>query len=188
MVAKVIEVHLPEYDIKSKPKFNELGHKVDEIISRSFPNGRYLFRAIGMQDHPKLSINEFISIIQKLGYDKYDSERRGTRHDEFSRYDFDIQADGFEIKDGKVIPDELFEYKSLFGELAYNFYRCAPIDREDAVRIDLLLIYDENKFVHSKKKEDGRPPIEPGLVKYLYRFKDQKRKSDALLGIIKILR
>jgi len=186
-MAKVIEIHIPEYDFKNTLDYAKIGPKVDQLILSNFPNGRYLFRAVGMVDHPNLTINEFASIILKLGYDKYDPKRKSVRHDEFSRYDYDIQVEGFEIRDSKIILDEFFKHNSLFGECTYNFRVGAPQDRGYPVRIDLLLIYDAKKLVKARRKP-GAKAIEPGLVNYLYKFKSSQHKADALLGIIKILR
>ncbi len=85
MKTKVIEVRLPEYHLKKKPDYVKLGKEVDEVIEKSFPDGKYILRALGSDDHPNLSLNELAEIILKTETDRYDSNRKGLCHDEFCR-------------------------------------------------------------------------------------------------------
>ena len=185
MAAKIVEVSLPEYNIKKKPDYLKLGKKVDSVIEKSFPDGKYILRAIGSSDHQGISLHGLVNIILKKGTDKYDPKRKDVCYEEFCEFDYDIQASTFEIKNGKLIVTGN-KYPSIFGEVVYNFFEHAPTDRGYAVKIDLLLIYDPKKLAKAKltnpniKRKRGR------WDKYLYKFKDQKNKKDALLGIVKI--
>ncbi len=187
MVTKVIEVHLPEYHIKEKPEYLKIGRKVDEILESSFPDGKYIIRAISSQDHPRCSINELVKIILKLGTDRYDPNRMAVAHEEFCEYDYDIQASTFEIKGGKIVPNKEDKYPSIFGSIIYNFYENTLGDRGYSVRIDLLLVYDINKLKKAEKVNFNIKRDRPGWDLYLYKFKNQEKKKNALLGIVKIL-
>ncbi len=188
MAAKVTEVHLPEYTTKKKPDYVKLGKKVDRIIEKNFPNGRYILRAVGSEDHPDLTLDKLADIILKTGTDKHDPNRKGVCHDEFSVYDYDIQAGTIKIKNRKLAIPKSYKYPTEFGDIIWHFYEHAPLDRGHIVRIDLLLFYDPKKLKKARKLHPEAQNVRRGLNKYLYKFKEPENKKDALLGIIKILR
>ncbi len=188
MPVKIVEISLPEYKIKSKPKYIELGRKVDFEIEKNLPDGQYVYRAIGADDHPNLSLNEFVSIILKYGTDKYNPNRKEVCHEEFCMYDHDIQTGFFEIKNQKIILDNSYEYNSLFGDTIKKFYENVLLDRGYSIRIDLLIIYDANQLEKVKKINPKAKRARPELEECLYKFKNPKNKKDALRAIIKILR
>lgn len=188
MAAKIIEINLPEYNINKKPNYVKLGKKVDKILEESFPDGKYVLRALGSDDHPNLSLNKLAEIILKTGTDRYDPDRKGVCHDEFSGYDYDIQAGTIKIKNGKLVIPKSYKYQTEFGDIVWHFYEHTPLDRGHAVRIDLLLIYDSRQLKKAKKFHPKSQGVRRGLNNYLYKFKDPEKKKNALLGIIKILR
>ena len=188
MIIKVIKVHLPEYDINQKSDYFKLGKKVDKVIEKSFLDGKYILRALSSDDHPNLSLDKLADIILKIGTDKYDLNKKGVSHDEFSGYDYDIQAGTIEIKNRKVIIPKDYKYPTEFGDIIWHFYEHTPLDRGYAVRIDLLLIYDQKQLKKAKKFKSKALSVRKGLNNYLYKFKHPEKKKDALLGIIKILR
>ena len=187
MPVKVIELNLPEYTLGSKPDYTRLGKEVDDLIIKNFPEGRYIVRAIGKDDHPSLSLKELVEVIIETGTDRYLPDKKGVAHDFFSDYDYEIHASLIEIKDGKIIQFEDYDYESFFAEIIYNFYENAPKDRGHAVRIDLLLFYDPKMVLKAKKVYSNNEPAKD-LDLFLYKFKNPDNKKDALLGIVKILR
>ncbi len=188
MVAKTVEIHLPKYHIKKKPDYVKLGKKVDKVIEQSFPDGKYILRALGSNDHSKLTLNKLADIALKTGTDKYDPKRKGVCHDEFSGYDYDIQAGTIRIRKRKLVIPESYRYLTEFGDIIWHFYEHTRLDRGYAVRIDLLLLYDPKKLMKAKKFHPNARSVRKGLNKYLYKFKHPKNKKGALLGIVKILR
>jgi hypothetical protein len=188
MTAKVITISVPEYTVVKKPDYLMLGKTVDKAIENNFENGKYIYRALSIDNHPGLTLDRLISIILKLGTDKYDPERKSVCHEQFSVYDYDIQAGSFVIKDSKIVIEESDTYPTLFGDTIYDFYENAPQDRGYPVRIDLLVLYDPKKLELAKLKNPKAAGVDPGLAKYLYKFTDSKNKRGALLGVIKILR
>lgn len=188
MTAKIIEVHVPEYHLNTKPDYIKIGRKVDAEIVKNLPDGQYVCRAIGKDDHPNLSLNEFVKIVLKLGTDKYDSKRKEVCFKDFCMYDHDIQAGDFEIKNHKIILDNSNIYHSMFGDIAKKFYENVLLDRGYRVRIDVLIIYDANKLVRAKKIDPKAESARPELEECLYKFKDPEHKQEALVGIVKILR
>jgi len=188
MKPKIIEVPLSEYTIKKKPDYFAIGRKVDKVIEKSFPDGKYILRAIGLTDHKGLSLNRLTDIILKTGTDKYDPKRKGVAHDEFSGYDYDIQAGVIQVKDSKLVIPKSYKYQTEFGDIIWHFYEHVLLDRGYAVRIDLLIIYDPRKLVKARKIHPKAQNVSKELSKYLYKFKDPTNKRKALLGVIKILR
>jgi len=187
MAVKVIEVRLSEYHIKKKPDYVKLGGKIDRVIEKSFPDGEYILRALGSDDHPNLTLNKLAEIVLKTGTDRYDPNRKGVCHDEFCGYDYDIQAGTIEIRNGKLVIPKDYKYPTEFGDVIWHFYERASLDRGYAVRIDLLLVYDPKQLEKARKFHPKARSVRRGLNNYLYKFKRPKNKKDALLGIIKIL-
>lgn len=187
-MTKVIEVRLPEYNVKKKPDYVKLGRKVDRIMEKSFNDGKYILRAISTDEHPQLSLNELAQTVIKTGTDKYEHGRKGAAHKEFSGYDYDIQAGKILIKSGKLQLPKSNKHRTEFGDIIWHFYEHAPHDRRYSVRIDLLLIYDSSKLKKARKFHPKARSLRKGLNRYLYKFKNPENKREALLGIVKILR
>jgi len=184
----VVSVSVPEYTVKKKPDYLKVGKIVDKAIENYFSNGKYIYRALSKDDHLELTLDELVSIILKLGTDKYDPARKSVCHEQYSVYYYDIQAGSFEIKNSKIVIETTGTYSTLFGDTIYDFYENAPQDRGHPIRIDLLMFYDAKKLEPAKLKSPESTGVGPRLEKYLYRFKDRENKRGALLGILKILR
>ena len=188
MDVKIVTVSTPEYIVGEKPDYIKIGKKVDEAIESNFSDRKYIYRAIGIDDHPGLSLDELVAIILESGTDRYDGERKDICHEQFSAYDYDIQAGSFEIKNSKIVIDDSDNYPTLFGDTIYDFYENAPLDRGYPVRIDILTLYDPNTLKPAELIIPRATGVDPRLEKYLYKFRDRENKKEALLGIIKILR
>jgi hypothetical protein len=188
MSAKIFTVTVPEYTVNEKPDYLRIGKIVDTAIEENFSDGRYIYRALSSDDHPHKTRDELVSIIIELGTDKYDPSRKSVCHEQYSVYDYDIQAGSFEIKNAKIVIEPTDNYPTLFGDTIYDFYENAPYDRGYPVRIDLLTLYDVSKLEPAKLKNPDSLGVDPRLSKYLYRFKDRDNKQEALLGIVKIMR
>lgn len=188
MAMKIISIHIPEYKLEIEPNFLNIGEKVDRLIEKNFDDGKYILRAIGKDDHPLMSLEDLISAILKIGTDKYNPKRKSVVEDDFKDYNYDIQGELFEIKNGKILLEEKSTIHSLFGDVIYKFYKHAPLDRGYSIRIDLLLLYNANKLIRAKKINQNLKRVDPKFEKYLYKFENESNKKEALFGIIKILR
>jgi len=186
MKTKIITVNLPEYTIDKEPAYDKLGLVVDRAIEKELPDGRYIIRAISIDEHKGLSVDELIAKILELGTDKYDPKRKPVAYEDFQAYDYDIQAGYFDIKDGKIVdyPDD--ECRTTFGTTIYEFYVNTPFDRGYPVRIDLLLLYDPEKLELAKIVNNDLPKPRAGLEKFLYKFKNPDNKKEALVGLVKV--
>ena len=78
------------------------------------PNGQYVYRAVGKDDHPNFSLNELVGIVLKQGTDKYDPKKKEVCFEEFCMYDHDIQAGAFEIMNHEIILDDSYLEKYLY--------------------------------------------------------------------------
>lgn len=185
---QIIKVSLPQYTISQAPDYDLLGAIVDKAIEKEFIDGNYIIRAISIDEHKGMTVDQLIEKIVELGTDKYDLKRKAVADADFLAYDYDIQAGSFEIKNGKIVPDTENECQTLFGTTIYNFYVNTPFDRGYAVRIDLLLIYDPARLEQAKLVNPQYKKPRAGLEQFLYKFKDPQSKCDALLGIVKIER
>lgn len=180
-MVKIISISLPEYTIDKKPDYVSLGTKIDEVIASNF-DGEILVRSISMTDHPQLTMDQMVKIILEKGTDKYDPNRKAVGHEEFSGYDYDIQAGKVKTEDGRIVGE------SEGADIIQKFYENALLDRGYRLRIDLLVIYDPAKMILAKKIGDRKPSVHPRLERFMFKFKDPNDKLAALLGIIKILK
>jgi len=187
MVIPVYQVTVPEYNILSKPNYLKIGKKVDRLLEENLSDGVYIIRAISSDDH-EINLDELTKIIIEKGTDKYDEKRKPVCHKEFSSYDYDIQASKLEIKNSKLVIPSSYKYQSEFGDIVYHFYEHTPFDRGYSLRIDLLLVYDFKKLKKAKKYNPESKGVRKGLNNYLYKFKDPKRKKEALIAVFQILR
>jgi hypothetical protein len=179
MQPKVITISIPEYTLDTQPDYLAVGGKIDQVVEENF-EGKFLVRALSINDHPQYTLDELADIILKTGTDKYDQNRKGVAHEEFEPYKPDIQAGIIEVKDGKLISEP-------FAEDVRRFYENTLIDRGYRLRIDLLVFYDPNKLVRAEKLDTTTPSVEPHLEEYLWRFKNPENKAEAVKRIIKIL-
>jgi hypothetical protein len=183
---KIIRVPVPEYHVRDRPDYDVIGSKVDQAIGKVLSDGVYIIRSIGLQDHAGLTLDQLVQIVLATGTDKYDSDRTAVGQEEFSGYDYDIQAGPVEVKRGRLEPDESDD--TVFGGIARHFFEGAPLDRGYPVRIDLLLLYDPAKMLRARKRDSGAKGVRKGLNKFLYKFRDPADKKGALVGLVEILR
>lgn len=175
----IIPLPLPEYTIDTQPDYAALGARIDAVIEKNFSGKDVAIRAISIDDHPQLTLDQLAQIILETGTDKYDPNRKGVGHDDFEPYKPDFQA-GF----GTVGKDLVNEGAGIIQK----FYENVLLDRGYRLRIDLLIVYDLHKLVRAEKDPNTPNTIHPRLESYLFRFKDPEHKPEALLGIVKILR
>ena len=182
------EVSVPEYTVDREPDFRSLGGKVDRAIEVNFPDGKYVLRAVSLDEHPTLTIAELTRMILTVGTDKYDPQRRSVGQDEFSGYDYDIQAGTIEIRDSRLVIGPEERYRTIFGGTAWHFYHGAKLDRGRPVRIDLIMLYDPTKLVRARKWHPRAKSVRRGLNHFLYKFKDPHHKDAGLRGLVQVLR
>ncbi len=117
----IVEVRVPEYRVDREPDYRSIGTRVDRAIEANFPDGEYLLRAIGVDDHPGLTLSELVRIVVTTGTDKHDPGRGSVGHDEFSGYDYDIQAGPIEIRQARLLPSRVEPLPTVFGGIVRHF-------------------------------------------------------------------
>jgi len=168
-------LHLPAYQVAAKPDYKVIGAFVDDELKKHFMGQMVGLRALGSQEHPGKSINELVEIIKRDGTDRYDSERSGDRYDNLEGKHIDLF----------LLPRKITERSKIFWQLAWSFYESPLKLRGKPVRIDILVIYDLTKLkaVRTTHTHEGYSVTKrDGVV-----FREPGKKSEAVLGIIKIL-
>ena len=170
MDIKTVSIKLPNYKLGQPINFVDIGTEIDKVVSENFPQGDIAIRAISLRDHGKLSREDLIEIISKLGTDKYDSQRKmAVAHDFY-------QDKGVELF---AVPIRKGEKVAFASEMVEDFAVGAIQDRGYALRIDLLIIYDLNQL------EEIPIQYPEWIGKDAFRFKRMDKKS-ALKGFVRI--
>lgn len=173
MQPKIISLTVPEYQVGTEPDYKAIGKIVDDELRKHFMARPIVARGIGSSEHPDKTIDDLVEIIKRDGTDRYDPNRTGDRYENIQGKHIDLF--GFRRKVGPRM--------QLFKDVAYGFYRSALGIHGKAVRIDILIIYDATKLKAVVHQYEGRPDRKrDGFV-----FCIPERKSEAILGIMKIL-
>lgn len=184
---KILEISLPEYTATEKPDYIKIGAKLDRLIEENFSEFQEIaIRAVGLIDHPGKTLDGLVKSISETGTDKYDSNRKSFVHEEFSAYDFDLQASRYYFEERHLLSKDQTDLPPSAG-IIRGFNEWTLQDRGYKIRLNLLLIYNMEELELGKKIKADAPDLREGLTKCLFKFKDSKRKQDALVGIIKLL-
>lgn len=167
-------IKIPQVYWDNKPDFEKIGAKIDKCLKSHFLGKKVAIRALGSEEHKGKTIDNLISIIKKLGTDRYSPHRKGDRYDNLEGKHIDFFALDFKIKKGG-------EYFKQFLE---PFYFWPIADRNRPIRIDIAIIYDLSQLKRIEHRYKGR---ESEIKKDGFVFKYPKKKSDSIIGIIKIL-
>lgn len=181
---RVVSFSIPEYKIDTEPDFQNIGMRVDNLIGKEFGDGQIAIRCIGSMDHPPLTLDKLIQNIIESGTDRYDPARKSILDEGFEDYKFDIHALECYIENGKLKCNDNHIMESVTGEIFYDFYHNAKLDRGYSVKIDIMIIYNMD-FLLSPLKVNlkANNPWE----KHLFRFRNPNEKNKAILGIVKLL-
>jgi|SRR3989344_9607256 len=168
----IYEISLPEYTINQKPKYDQIGVKLDLFIKQHFLGKKVCIRAVGSQDH-KLAKTDLIKRIIEQGTDKYEKDK----HSFWNEWDVyrDKGIDLFACFK-KITKDFHFMH-----EVIGDFYEGALADRGYSIRIDILLFYDPDKLENIPIKY-----AENDIGEDAWKFKFPEQKKEALIGIIQI--
>lgn len=175
MTPPVLTISLPEYKTNEKPDVLKIGSKLDNLFEKNFHGKSVVIRCISTQDHPGKILDELADIVLKTGTDKYDATRKGIG--------YHVGSDQGKHIDFFGTPIDITDHTDIFTlELLNDFYHGAQGDRGYHLRIDLVMIYDPTKLMLVEHLYGDDVEESDGFV-----FKDPEHKSDALLGIIKVL-
>jgi len=170
---KVLNVHLPHYNLDLEPDHKNIGKPVDELLKQHFMGQTVLIRALGSMEHPNKSVDEMIKIIETTGTDRYDPERTGDRYANIQGRYIDLYA----------LRRTISARTKLFWQLSWSFYQSPLKTRGYPVKVDILVVYDPKQLKAVVHQPEGHPHVKrDGFV-----FKHPEDKSAAILGIIKII-
>lgn len=168
------KMKIPKVYENKKPNFDLIGNKIDNKLKKYFLNKKVAIRAVCSGDHGGKSADDLIKIIKKLGHDRYNPKRKGDRYDNVDNHHIDFFALDYKINNnGKY-----------FENLLIPLYYWPIINKKKPNKIDIIIIYDLLKLKRIKHRYKGR---ENEIKKDGFIFKDKNNKSDAIIGIMKIL-
>jgi len=180
MKIPVYSIKILGYNVRKKPDHNEIGKKIDKIIKKHFLGKKIAIRVLSSSEHNGKTVIELISLIKKLGTDRYNPQRKGDRYENIDKKKIDFFALPYLVK----------EKTKMMFQFIEAFYIYPIRYKEKPIRIDLILIYDLSKVKQVKyrykgyeyEKREGEK-MEDGFV-----FKNSKNKKEALIGIIQVKR
>ena len=176
-VVPVYSIALPEYTVEKQPNYALVGRALDQVIEMHFAGKEIVLRAVGLVDHPGLSLEELLAMIQVHGTDRYDPNKEGLHYGPQIPGNVTLHALKCRVTDRLRSPHyegERCPSGSVMGEVVDNFYGGARLDRGYSVRLDVLMVYSLDQMEM--------------LGTCYYRFRDPARKQDAMLGLVAILR
>lgn len=165
---------IPKVYADKKPDFDKIGAKIDKRLKKHFLGKKLVIRVLGSEEHKGKSVDDLIRIIKRIGYDRYDTKRKGDRYKNVDKKHIDFFALEFNIK----------KNEECFKQFIEPFYYWPIVSRNKPIRIDIAIIYDPTKLKVVKHRYKGR---EKEIKRDGYVFKNPSNKLDAILGIIKIL-
>ena len=189
---KLLQLALPDYQLKNEPDFHSIGLKVEEKIGEEFPNQWLAMRGISLADHEGKSAADLQALILEHGTDRYDPHRKGVHHEMDEKFGIELHAIALKHEDSFICPhyqEKAKEGFSALGGFFEDFNQGAILDRGYALRINFLLFYelDQLEVAPMKWTEHGpsftRLYIEP-MHASCFRFKDSAKKREALLGLL----
>jgi hypothetical protein len=172
---EIYEISLPEYQVDHEPDHERIGAKVDELIKSRFMGQDILIRCLSSCEHPGKSRDEIVDIISEKGHDRYDPHRKGDRYENNENRTIDIFA----------LPFSVSAHSQMFSAFTWPFYHWGKERSGEPVRIDIVIIYDQEKLAPVGYTYAGRE--HEGVKSDGFVFKDQKNRRSAVKAILKIL-
>jgi len=173
----IYEFSIPEYNFKKgKPNFDHISSKIVECLREHYMGKRIALRFLGSKEHKGKSVDELIKTIKHVGHDRYNLKRIGDRYENIGKSKIDLFALEFEV--GKSREEECIKWA------LDSFYEYSLKDVGHPVQIDIGIIYDLSKLKVVEHKYVGR---EDEVKRDGFVFEDQDNKSEAILGILKMI-
>ena len=130
-------------------------------------------------------------MILASGTDRYDPERKGSLHLAYDPYGVELHVAPCTVSATSLrssMCDGVTFYgttQSVMAETVSDFYAGPPLDRDGVpLRIDLITVYDlaQLEGIPIPFHGDEKPPLSA------CRFRHPGRRSEAVLGLVKVLR
>ncbi len=175
MEIPVYTISLPEYGTDQEPDHEVVGKKVDDLIKKYFLGQYVAIRCVSSAEHPGKTTDEMIEIIQRLGHDHYDQNRKGDRYENNEGKTIDIFAFDYQVE----------EDTKMFSVFTWPYFHLTWREPMRPVRIDIVMIYDPMKLKQIEFSYAGRE--HEGTRSDGWVFKEPDNKPAAIKGIIKIV-
>lgn len=155
----------------TKPDFEKVSQPIIDFLRQHFLNKRIGYRMLSSVEHEGKGVNDLVRIIQKLGHDRYDTQRKDNK---YSKIDLDqIELFMLEIEVGQELGDDGEEQiKHAF----HSFYVCS----EPPIKVDIAVVYNLSAF-------ERRPFLYRNKEEVGHVFKTSIVPSQAILAILKIV-
>lgn len=166
----IYTINLPNYTVTEEPNHAIIGRTVDTYLKQRFLGQTIVVRGLSSKEHPEISTEELIKVIEHHGTDRYDPKRAGDRYENIQGKHIDLFA--FRRK--------VTERTKLFQYMSWGFYHGSIAIHGEPVRVDILTIYDASRLKRVAHQYEGRDDVKrDGFV-----FKDPGDKVAALRAII----
>jgi len=189
----ITTISLPAYNVSEPPDAEAVGAALDDVICRNFgQNGEcgIGIRCISLIDHPGHTRDSLADLIIATGTDRHDPDRKGPLHHAYDRYGVELHVGACTVSatalrshtsDGATFYGTT---ESVMAETVSDFYVGPPVDRGGVpLRINLITGYDlaQLEGIRIPFHGDEKPPFSA------CRFRFPDRRSEAVLGVIKVL-
>ena len=166
-------IRIPKVYWDNRPDFQSIGAKIDVCFKKHFMGRNVAVRALSSGEHPGKSRSDMIEIIQAIGHDRYDPNRKGDRYENIDNFPIDFFAIDFKVEEQDVYFEHFIE----------PFYFWPVSEGKKPVRIDLAIVFDLSKLERVKHRYEGREN-ETKRDGFVFRYPEDK--PGAVLGIIEI--
>ncbi|WP_020577155.1 hypothetical protein [Actinopolymorpha alba] len=187
-------ISLPAYNVTRPPDVEAVGAALDEVIRKNFgqeEEREVAIRGVSLIDHPAHTHDSLAEVITATGTDRYDPRRVGPTDGGYARYGVELHIAPCTVS-ATSLRSRMTETPTLHGTITQSvmaktvsdFYVGPQVDRGGVpLRIDLITIYDLTQLegIPIPFHGDEKPPLSA------CRFKYPDRRSEALLGLIKVL-
>ncbi len=193
MPPTIASVALPTYKITEPPDAEAFGAVLDEVICETFGQGgprEIGIRSVSLFDHPGHTHDSLSDEILASGTDRHDPEHTSVLSETYDPFDVDLHIVPCTVS-ATSLESEMCDGSTFYGttqsvmaEAVSDYYAGPPLDRDGVpLRIDLLTIYDlaQLEGIPIPFHDGEKPPFSA------CRFRHPDRRSEAVLGLVKVL-
>ncbi|KAA3637959.1 MAG: hypothetical protein DWQ02_05840 [Bacteroidetes bacterium] len=166
-------IQIPKVYWDNRPDFQSIGAQIDVCFKKHFLGKNVAVRTLSSEEHPGKSRSELIEIIQEIGHDRYDPNRKGDRYENIDNLSIDFFAIDFKVEEQDVYFEHFIE----------PFYFWPVSDGKKPVRLDVAIVFDLSKLKRVEHRYEGR---ENEIKRDGFVFREPDNKPGAVLGIIEI--
>lgn len=194
-MAEITEVIVPNYKIKQFKKFSGIKHYTEfgkavpieywenrpdfDLISKpivkflreNFNKRRIGIRMLGSEEHADKSLDDLLKIIQRIGHDRYDENRKNSKYGKINLEEIELFM--LELEIGKELG---LDGEEQIKHALNSFY----IYLEKPIRVDIGIVYDLGNIEKKKIQYDGDEEI-------CHAFINTKKASESILALLKII-